>query len=77
MVVDVLDPTLSPTPFRPTIKVILDDEFVKRKMAVFSKDAVAAALDQLCLSLDEAKGEIYGRRANLVRINSDNGQCDA
>ena len=42
--------------FRPTVKVILDDDFVKRKMAVFSKDAVAAALDQLCQTLDEAKG---------------------
>ena len=44
--------------------MILDGDFVKRKMAVFSKDAVAAALDQLSETLDEAKG---GKEHKLIK----------
>ena len=46
--------------------MILDGEFVKRKMAVFSKDAVAAALDQLAQTLDEAKG---GQSVGFVAVH--------
>jgi len=53
--------------------VILDGEFVKRKMAVFSKDAVAAALDQLAQTLDEAKG---GGKENTEEEKEEGGSME-